>query len=169
MGLSFDEVVAPDMVAMGGPQPNARPIVQPEPAARLVLLRYFQPLTAPDPLHAITANLPTSLDQKCGDPPVAIASILRGKSNDRSSQRILASSDSACVSLRAARLVDDPAGMTFREPVSLADALDRLSAPFGAYKFPEATSFRICFSSERSATSRFRRTFSRSKSFIRLA
>ena len=69
----------------------------------------------------------------------------------------------------AAGLVDDPAGVAFGEPILLLDALNRPPAPFGAYKFPDATSFRICFSSDRSATSRFRRTFSRSKSFIRLA
>jgi hypothetical protein len=69
----------------------------------------------------------------------------------------------------AAGLVDDPAGVAFGEPIILPDPLDCLSAPFGAYKFPDATSFRICFSSDRSATSRFRRTFTRSRSFIRLA
>ena len=49
---------------------------------RLVFPGYFEPLTAPDPLHAITANLPAGFRQKRGDPPVAIAPILRGKSND---------------------------------------------------------------------------------------
>jgi hypothetical protein len=37
-------------------------------------------------------------------------------------------------------LADDPAGVAFREAVLLPDAVDRLPAPLGGYKFPEATS-----------------------------
>ena len=43
------------------------------------------------------------------------------------------------------------------------------AAAAGAYKFPEEMSFKTCFSSDRSATSRFRRAFSFSRSFIRRA
>jgi hypothetical protein len=37
-------------------------------------------------------------------------------------------------------LADDPAGVTFREVVLLPDAVHRLPASLGGYKFPEATS-----------------------------
>jgi hypothetical protein len=70
--------------------------------------------------------------------------------------------------VRLKRLVAD-LSMTFRETVLLPNTLDCLAAPLGAYKFPEATSLSTCFSSARSATRRFRRTFSRCSSFIRLA
>jgi hypothetical protein len=169
MSLGFDKVVAPDMIAMLWPEPDTGSVIEPEPASRFVFPRYFQPLTAPDPLHAITANLPTRLDQKRGDPAIAITPIPGSQSDDRAGQCILVSSGNGRVALRAAGLVDDPAGVAFGEPILLLDPLDCPPAPFGAYKFPDATSFRICFSSDRSATSRFRRTFSRSKSFIRLA
>ena len=43
MGLSLDEVVAPDMIAMLRPQADARSVVQPEPAARSLLPGYFKP------------------------------------------------------------------------------------------------------------------------------
>ena len=134
-----------------------------------MFLRYFEPLTAPDPLHAVAANLPAGRPQQRGDTPIAVAAVLRGESDDCASQRILVSSGKGRVALRAAGLVDDPAGVAFGEPVLRPDSLDSLPAPFGAYKFPEATSFRICFSSDRSATRRFSRTFSRSSSFIRRA
>ena len=49
--------------------------------------------------------------------------------------------------------------MTLRETVLPPNAFNCLPAPFGAYKFPEATSLSTCFSSDRSATRRFRRTF----------
>ncbi len=41
MGLSFDEVVAPHMIAMLRPQPDTRSIIEPEPASRLLLPGYF--------------------------------------------------------------------------------------------------------------------------------
>ena len=84
-------------------------------------------------------------------------------------QRIFISTDNGGVTLRSAWLTDNPAGMTLRETVLPPNALNGLPAPFGAYKFPEATSLSTCFSSDRSATRRLRRTFSRSRSFIRFA
>src|ERR1700748_3402666 len=47
-GAVLDEVVGPDMIALLWPQPNARSVGQPEPAA-LGLLRWdLQPLASPD-------------------------------------------------------------------------------------------------------------------------
>ena len=66
-------------------------------------------------------------------------------------------------------LADDPAGVTLRETVLRSDAVHRLPASLGGYKFPEATSAKTCFSKDRSATSRRRRRFSRSRSFMRRA
>jgi len=81
MGLGFDKVIAPDVIAMPWPEPDARAVVQPEPASWPMFSGYLEPLTAPDPLDAITTNPPASLDQQRGDP--TIASVLR-------SQRIIA-------------------------------------------------------------------------------
>ena len=103
------------------------------------------------------------------NPTIAISSILGCERDDRSRQRILIRSNDGGVSLCSAVLADDPAGLAFGETVLPSNALDRLPAPFGAYKFPEATSLSTCFSSDRSATRRLRRTFSRSRSFIRFA
>ena len=50
--------------------------------------------------------------------------------------------DGSTFRLRIPMLADDPAGVTFRETVLLTDAIDRLPASFGGYKFPEATSAR---------------------------
>jgi hypothetical protein len=60
MGLRLNEVVAPDMITVLRPQPNAGAVVEPQPPSRLLPFGYFKPLTAPDPLDAITANLPAS-------------------------------------------------------------------------------------------------------------
>jgi hypothetical protein len=169
VGLRLDEVVAPDMIAMLRSQSDAGSVVQPEPATRLLLPGYFQPLTAPDPLDTITPDLPAGVGQQRCDPTIAVTSVLGCKRDNRSRQRILVSSDGGGVSLRPAWLVDNPAGLALRETVFPSNAFDRLPAPLGAYKFPEATSLSTCFSSDRSATRRLSRTFSRSRSFIRLA
>src|SRR3569833_2156943 len=89
--------------------------------------------------------------------------------HDGSGERILVSPHRGDVALCPPGLADDPAGVALREAVLLSDALNGLPAPLGAYKFPAATSLSTCFSSERSATSRRRRAFSRSSSFRRLA
>jgi len=113
MGLRFDKVVAPDMIAMLRPQADAGPVVQPEPTPRLLSPRYFQPLATPDPLDTITTDLPPRLGQQRCDPTIAITAVLRRQSNNRSCQRIFVSPGDGGVSLRSAGLVDDPAGMTF--------------------------------------------------------
>ena len=134
-----------------------------------MFLGYFEPLTAPDPLHPIAAHIPPGLVQQCLDPTIAVPAVLRCESNNGPCQRIFISMNNGGVTLRSAGLTDNPAGVTLRETVLFPNALNRLPAPFGAYNFPEATSLSTCFSSDRSATRRFRRTFSRSRSFIRLA
>jgi hypothetical protein len=64
VGLRLHEVVGPDMIAPFRPQPDAGSIVEPEPASRPLFLGYFEPLTAPDPLHAIAAHVPPGLVQQ---------------------------------------------------------------------------------------------------------
>jgi hypothetical protein len=169
VGLRLNEVVAPDMVAVLRSQPDARSVVEPEAAAWPLLPGYFQPLTAPDPLDPITSDLPASIGEQRCNPAIAISSVLGCERDYRPRQRILISPDNRGVSLRPAVLADDPAGLAFREAILPSDAFNRLPAPLGAYKFPEATSLSTCFSSDKSATRRLRRTFSRSRSFIRFA
>ena len=134
-----------------------------------MFLGNLQPLTAPDTLHAVRANDPSGIVEQRRDPPIAVAAIFGCQRYDRSGQRVFICADNRCITLRTTWLADEPTGVTFREPVLLPSPFDRLPTPFGAYKFPEAISFSTCFSSERSATSRLSRAFSRSRSFIRRA
>lgn len=176
MGLRLDKIVAPDMITMLQPHPDAGSVIQPEPASRLLFPGHFQPFTAPDTLNAITADLPPRLGQQRCDPTIAITPIPGRHRDNRSRQRIFFCSDNDGVSLRSAGLVDDPAGVTFGQTILRPNACNSLPAPLRAYKFcwrcpsgPEAISLSTCFSSDRSATRRLRRTFSRSSSFIRFA
>jgi hypothetical protein len=146
--LGLDEVVAPDMIAMLRPQADARSVVQPEPAARSLLPGYFKSLTAADPLDTITAELPAGVGKQRCDPTIPVSSVLGCQRDNRSRQSVLISSNDGGVSLCPAALADNPSGMAFGEAILLRDAFNRLTAPFGAYKFPEATSFSTCFSSD---------------------
>ena len=100
----------------------------------------LQPLATPDALNPVLAHLPPGCLQQRGDAAVAIAPVIGRQSNDGPGQPFLVGRHGGHVALRAAVLTDDPAGVTFRETVLLPDAVDRLPASLGGYKFPEATS-----------------------------
>src|SRR3954470_17429488 len=129
MGMALDKVEAPDMVGSFRSEPDAGAVVEPQPGAWPMFLRYFEPFTAPDALYPVPAYAPARDLQQGGDPPVAIAAVLGSKGHDGSGKRVLVSSDSGDVPLRASRLADDPAGLALREAVLLPDACDRLPAP----------------------------------------
>ena len=120
------------------------------------------------PLHPVSANTPTCSIDHPGDPAIAIAPVLPSYGHNRVRQRVFVGPHNDRVTLRTMWLVDEDA-LTLREPIRLPNPPDRLPAPFGAYKFPEAISFKTCFSSDNSATRRLSRRFSFSISFIRLA
>jgi hypothetical protein len=79
VGAVFDKVVGPDMIAVLRPQPNARSVGQPEPAALGLLMGNFQPLTLPDTLDPLVVDYPARLGQELGDLAIAIAAVLPGK------------------------------------------------------------------------------------------
>ena len=88
MGLGFDEVVGPDVIAPLRPQPDAGAIIEPQTSSRPLFPGYFQPLTAPDALHAVHPNRPSRLLQQLGDPAIAVAAILSCQRQDGLRQRI---------------------------------------------------------------------------------
>ena len=120
-------------------------------------------------MNPVLAHRPAACLQQGGDAAVAVAPVFGRQGDDGAGQLILVGQHGRHVALRAPVLADDPAGVTFREAVLLPDAIDRLPAPLGGYKFPEATSASTCFSKDRSATRRRNRAFLRSRSFIFLA
>src|SRR5262249_50933054 len=60
---SFEEVIGPDMIALLRPQPDARTVGQPEPAALGLLMGDLQPLT----LDPLVVDCPARLAQQFGD------------------------------------------------------------------------------------------------------
>src|SRR5271156_5666687 len=64
VGAILNKVVRPDMIAVLGPQPDARSVRQPEPAAFGLLIGDLQPLLSPDPLDALVVDEPARLLQQ---------------------------------------------------------------------------------------------------------
>ena len=67
------EVIAPNMIRSFRPQPHTGTVIQPQSSPGSLLLRHFQPLPPPDPLHPILAHWPACTPQQGRDPPVAVA------------------------------------------------------------------------------------------------
>src|SRR5262249_31529737 len=61
------------------PQPNARSVGQPEPAALGLLMGNLEPLTLPDTLDPLVVDCPAPLAQQRGDLAIAVAAVLPGK------------------------------------------------------------------------------------------
>src|SRR5262245_44364601 len=66
VGAVLDKVVGPDMIALLRPQPNARSVGQPQPAALGLLMGNLQPLTLPDTLDPLVVDCPARLAQQRG-------------------------------------------------------------------------------------------------------
>ena len=70
------------MVAMRGPEPDTRPIVEPETSSLGLLLGNLQPLLTPDTFHPLVIDPPTFSLKQCRNPAITVAPILLGKSNN---------------------------------------------------------------------------------------
>src|SRR5947209_8762404 len=82
MGALLDKIIGPDVVGALGPEPNARPVIQPQPPALGLLGRDLQPLASPDPLDPLVVHQPAGPAQQLGDLAIAIAAVLPGQFDD---------------------------------------------------------------------------------------
>jgi hypothetical protein len=73
-------------MAMSGPEPDTRPIVEPKTSAFGLLLRNLQPPLTPDAFHSLMIDPPTFSSEQCRSPAIAIAPIPFGKSDNFSSE-----------------------------------------------------------------------------------
>ena len=76
------KIIGPDMVAMRGPEPDTRPIVEPETSSLGLLLGNLQPLLTPDTFHPLVIDPPTLSSEQGCNPAITVAPILLGKSNN---------------------------------------------------------------------------------------
>src|SRR5437879_5964504 len=64
------------MVPVFRTQPDARPVVQPEPSPLWLFLWHFQPFLSPYPLYPLVIHLPAFIPQQYGNPSISISTIL---------------------------------------------------------------------------------------------
>jgi hypothetical protein len=122
MGLRTDEVITPDMVGVLWAQPHARPVVEPQPTSWLLFLWNLQPLTTPDPLHPVLADMPACPSEQRRNPAIAIAAILASQRNDGLGKRIFVVSLCRPIALCAAWLFHH----TARTPLAHAMRITRM-------------------------------------------
>src|SRR5262249_6085752 len=77
------------MIALLRPQPDARSVVRPEPAALGLLMGDLQPLALPDTLDPLVVDYPARLAQELGDLAIAIAAVLPGKLDNIGGETLL--------------------------------------------------------------------------------
>jgi hypothetical protein len=109
----FDEVVRPHVIAMLRPQPDARAISQPKPAALGLFGRNLQPLSPPDPLDALVVDDPSCRrPQQLRDLAVAVAAVLPGQFDDIGREPLLVVTPAGSLTLRRAMLSERRTGTT---------------------------------------------------------
>jgi hypothetical protein len=132
MGTVLDEVVGPDVVAVLGPQADARAVGEPEPAPLGLLGRDLQPLPSPDPLDPLGVDPPACLAQQLGDLAIAVAAVAPGELDDVGGEPLLVVAAPRDLALRRAVLAERRAGATLGDPELLSDVLDAGAATRGA-------------------------------------
>ena len=121
------------MVGALGPQPDARSVRQPEPAALGLLLGDLQPLAAPDPLHPLVVDHPARRGpQQLRDLAVAVAAVPARERDDVGGEPLLVVPAPRKLALRRAVLAEGGAGAALGNPKLPSDVLDAGAATRGA-------------------------------------
>jgi hypothetical protein len=141
ISLVFDKVLelgsGPDMIALLRPQPNARSVGQPEPAALGLLVGDLQPLTLPDTLDPLVVDYRARLAQERGDLAAAIAAVLPGKLDNIGGETLLIVTTARDLALRRAMLPERRTGATLGDMQLRSDLLKQARRRAGLRSFPE--------------------------------
>jgi len=124
MGSALDKVISPDMPRIFRAQPDTRTVVQPQPSALRLPLRYLQPFTPPDSLHPLAVHMPACVAQERCHTPIAITTILARQLDNVCSQGFLIIGPARYFALRRSVLAQNAADAAFRDRQFLADMID---------------------------------------------
>src|SRR5271155_599743 len=163
------KIVRPHVILPLWTQPHAAAIVQPQPSPFRLFLRHFQAFLSPHPLNTLVVYHPALVSQHRRDPRRAVAAIHRRQFDQPSRQWLFIFPDLRRMPLRPSGLAQHSACSAFANVQFFLDAIHRFTPTRRAQKFGRAASRRIALSSSASASRRFRRAFSCSNSFHRLA
>src|SRR5262245_34065801 len=108
------------MIALLRPQPDARSVGQPEPAALGLLMRDLQPLALPDTLDPLVVDCPARPAQQFGDLAIAIAAVLPSKLDNIGGETLLVLTAARDLALRRAMLPERRTGATLGDIVVIA-------------------------------------------------
>src|SRR4029453_1242056 len=106
------------------PQPNARSVGQPEPAALGLLMRDLQPLALPDTLDPLVVDFPSRLGQQGGDLAIAIAAVVPGKLDNIGCETLLVVTTAWDLALCRAMLPERRTGATLGNMQLRSDVLN---------------------------------------------
>ena len=73
LGACRHTIRGPDRIGILGPEPDARPIGQPEPPPRRLFLWHLQAFASPDPFHPLVIDPPTRISEETRHLPLSIA------------------------------------------------------------------------------------------------
>src|SRR5262245_31701953 len=110
VGAVLDKVVGPDVIAVLRPQPDARSVRQPEPAALRLLMGNLEPLASPDTLDPLVVDEPAGLTQQPGDLAIAVAAVLPSKLDDVGRETLFVVTTARDLALRRAMLPERRTG-----------------------------------------------------------
>jgi hypothetical protein len=82
MRAVFDEVVAPHVIAVLRPEPDARTVGEPKTPSFWLFVGNLQALAPPDPFDPLVVDEPACLTQQRGDLAIAVAAVIKGKLDD---------------------------------------------------------------------------------------
>jgi len=128
----LDEVVGPDVVTVLGPQPNARSVGQPEPAALGLFVGDFEPLASPDALDPLVVDRPARLTKQPGDLAIAVAAVLSSQLDDIGREPFLILTTTRDFALRRAVLPERRTGAALGNMQLRSDLLNAGSTTRGA-------------------------------------
>ena len=128
----LDEIVGPNVIAMLGPQPDARSVVEPQPPTLRLPLGNLQPLASPDPFDPLVIDRPAGLLQQPGDLAIAVAAVLPGKCDGVGGEPFLIIPAPRDLALCRAVLPKRRASATLGDMQFMSDLLDTGTATRGA-------------------------------------
>jgi hypothetical protein len=76
IGSMMHKVVGPDVIAILRAQPDARPVIQPEPPLLWLFPGHFKPLTPPQTFHTLVIHLPACISQQGSNAAITISAVL---------------------------------------------------------------------------------------------
>lgn len=134
----------------------------------LLLLRDFQPFTAPDALNSLVVHMPARVVQQAGDHAIAMAPVLAGQLDDVVCQMVFICTTLGRFALCRSVLAECATGAALRHAQLLLHMVDALAMTPKAQKFPFAASLKMTLPNVRSDTARRSRWLSFCNSFKRI-